>query len=95
MCRFKPNTPHYTNIFLRDFLRDLHLYHPTTERILRQAKLWKGGCDDLKSLKLFIATQRVQLPHGKGQASQPEPSVAWRAATHDAKHTQGVAKQRY
>ena len=70
-------------------------YHGLGERLLRQAKLWKGGCDDLKSLKLFIATQRVQLPHGKGQASQPEPSVAWRTATNVAKRTQGVAKQRY
>ena len=30
----KPNTQHYTNIFLLD----LHLYHPTTERIPDKCK---------------------------------------------------------
>ena len=49
----------------------------------------------MKSLKPFNVTQRVQLPHGKGLASQPEPSVAWRSATSVAKRTQGVTKQRY
>ncbi len=60
-------------------------------RLLRQAKPWRGGCHDLKPL---VATQRVRLPPGKGEAGQPEASLAWRAATPVVKRRQQVMKRR-
>ena len=74
--------------------RRLDGFHGLSERdrtVIAPGKLWKGGFDDLKSLKPFIVTQRVQLLPGKGPARQPEPSVAWRSATRVAKRTQGVS----
>ena len=61
------------------------------ERLLRQAKSWKGGCHELKP---FVAIQRVRHPPGKGAASQPEASLAWRAATPVVKRRQRVTKRR-
>ena len=60
--------------------------------LLRQAKLWRGGCDD--ELKPLVAIQRVRLPPGKGAARQPEGSLAWRAATPVVKRRQQVTKRR-
>ena len=58
---------------------------------LRQAKPWRGGCHELKTL---TAVQRVRLPPGKGAARQPEASLAWRAATPVVKRRQQVMKRR-
>ena len=52
--------------------------HRMNERILRQGKPWRGGCDELKPL---VAIQRVRLPPGKGAARQPEASLTRRAPT--------------
>ena len=41
-----------------------------------------------------LVFQRVRLPPGKGAARQPEPSLAWRAATGVVKRRQGVTKRR-
>ena len=65
--------------------------HGPTERLLRQAKPWRGGCHELKPL---VAVQRVRLPPGKGAARQPEASLAWRAATPVVKRRQQVMKRR-
>ena len=64
---------------------------PDAERLLRQAKPWRGGCHELKPL---VAIQRVRLPPGKGAARQPEASLAWRAATPVVKRRQQVMKRR-
>ena len=66
-------------------------FHGSTERLLRQANPWRGGCDDLKPL---AAIQRVRLPPGRGAARQPEASLAWRAATPVVKRRQQVTKRR-
>ena len=69
------------------------LHPPTTERLLRQGKPWRGECYELK-LKPLVAIQRVRLPPGKGAARQPEASLAWRAATPVVKRRQQVMKRR-
>ena len=51
------------------------LIHPSNQGVcerLRQDKSWRRGCDELK---LFIASQRVRLPSGKGAAHQPQTSL--------------------
>ena len=65
--------------------------HLPAERLLRQAKPWRGGCHELKPL---VAIQRVRLPPGKGAARQPEASLAWRAVTPVVKRRQQVMKRR-
>ena len=72
-------------------LRALPNLHGLPEYLLRQAKLWKGECHELKP---FVAIQRVRLPPGKGAARQPEASLAWRAATRVVKRRQQVTKRR-
>jgi len=72
-------------------LVDLHDLHGRPERLLRQAKTWKGGSHELKP---FVAVQRVRHPPGKGAARQPEASLARRAATRDVKRRQQVTKRR-
>ncbi len=72
-------------------LRALPNLHGLPEYLLRQAKLWKGECHELKP---FVAIQRVRLPPGKGAARQPEASLAWRAATSVVKRRQRVTKRR-
>jgi hypothetical protein len=44
------------------------------------------------NLKPFSATQRVQLPPGKGAARQPEASLAWVTATPLVKRRQRMLK---
>ena len=69
----------------------LSVHLAVSGHLLRQAKPWRGGCDDLKPL---VAIQRVRLPPGKGAARQPEASLAWRAATPVVKRRQQVTKRR-
>ena len=71
--------------------RCIPLHPPSDERLLRQGKLWRGGCHELKPL---VAVQRVRLPPGKGAARQPGASLAWRAATPVVKRRQQVMKRR-
>ena len=60
--------------------------------MLRQGKLWQGGCDELKPC---TASQQVRHLPGRGAARQPGASVAWRVAIHVLKRTQRVVKRRY
>src|SRR5271168_2707996 len=48
----------------------------------------------MSDLKPFVVIQRVRLPPGKGEASQPEASFAWVVATPFMKRRQQVLKPR-
>jgi len=50
------------------------------------------GKEDGDDLKLFIVTQRVRRPPGKGGARQLEASLAWMTATLFVKRRQRVLK---